>query len=97
MRELARFPNVLCKLSGMVTEADWRNWKPEHMAPYLDIALSCFGAERVMIGSDWPVCTVAASYAQTMNLVLDYLGKYPADVQDAILGGSARRFWKLTL
>ena len=95
IRELARFPNVFCKLSGMLTEADWQNWKPEHMAPYLDIALDCFGPNRLMIGSDWPVCTVAASYAQTMRVVLDYFGNYPADVQDAVLGGNAQRVWKL--
>jgi len=95
MRELAGFPNVFCKLSGMVTEADWRNWKPEHMTPYLEIALDCFGPERLMIGSDWPVCTVAASYPQTMNVVLDYFAKYPAEVQQAVLGGNAQRFWKL--
>lgn len=97
MRELAQFPNVFCKLSGMVTEADWRTLKPERMKPYLDIALDCFGPDRLMIGSDWPVCTVAASYAQTMNVVLDYFGKYPTDVQDAVLGGNAQRFWKLEM
>jgi L-fuconolactonase len=95
MRELARFPNVFCKVSGMVTEADWQNWKPDHLKPYLDIALDCFGPERLMIGFDWPVCTVAASYAQTMNVVLDYFARYPTDVQDAVLGGNAQRFWKL--
>jgi L-fuconolactonase len=95
IRDLARFPNVFCKLSGMVTEADWQNWKPEHITPYLDIALDCFGPNRLMIGSDWPVCTVAASYAQTMNVVLDYLGRYPRDVQNAVLGGNAQHFWKL--
>ena len=97
MQGLARFSNVFCKLSGMVTEADWQNWKPEHIAPYLEIALDCFGPDRLMIGSDWPVCTVAASYAQTMNIVLDQFGKYPADVQHAVLGGNAQRFWKLKL
>jgi len=65
------------------------------MTPYLDIALDCFGPERLMVGSDWPVCTVAASYAQTMGVVLDYFEKYGANVQDAVLGGNARRFWKL--
>jgi L-fuconolactonase len=95
MRDLARLPSVFCKLSGMVTEADWQNWKPEQMTPYLDITLDCFGPERLMIGSDWPVCTVAASYWQTMNVVLEYFGKFPADVQDAVLGGNAQRFWKL--
>jgi len=97
MRDLSRFSNVFCKLSGMVTEADWRNWKAEHIMPYLDTALVCFGASRLMIGSDWPVCTVAASYTRTMNVVLDYFGKYPANVRDAVLGGNAQRFWKLKL
>jgi L-fuconolactonase len=97
MRSLAKFPNVYCKLSGMVTEADWQNWKPEHLTPYLDIAVDCFGSDRLMIGSDWPVCTVAASYKQTMNVVFDYLRKHPSDVQDAVLGGNAHRFWKLKL
>jgi L-fuconolactonase len=95
MRDLAKFPNVLCKLSGMVTEADWKKWKPEDMTAYLDIAIDCFGPDRLMIGSDWPVCTVAASYSQTMKVVLDCVGKYPGSVQDAILGGNAQRFWKL--
>jgi len=97
MRELAKFPNVYCKLSGMVTEADWQNWKPEHLTPYLDIAVDCFGPDRLMIGSDWPVCTAAASYKQTMNVVLDYFRKYPSDIRDAVLGGNAHRFWKLML
>src|SRR5579859_222262 len=56
MRELATFPNVFCKLSGMVTEADWKNWKPEHFRPYLQTAFEAFGGDRLMIGSDWPVC-----------------------------------------
>jgi L-fuconolactonase len=81
----------------MVTEADWQNWRPEDLKPYLDIALDRFGPERLMIGSDWPVCTVAASYKQTMSVVLDYLYKYPVNVQDAVLGGNAQRFWKLKL
>ncbi len=97
IRELAKFPNVFSKLSGMVTEADWQNWRPEDLKPYLDIALDNFGPERLMIGSDWPVCTVAASYKQTMSVVLDYLYKYPVNVQDAVLGGNAQRFWKLKL
>jgi len=97
IRELAKFPNVFCKLSGMVTEADWQNWMPEDLKPYLDIALDRFGPERLMIGSDWPVCTLAASYKQTMSVVLDYLYKYPVNVQDAVLGGNAQRFWKLKL
>jgi L-fuconolactonase len=95
IRQLAQFPNVFCKLSGLVTEADWKSWRPEYFAPYLDVAFECFGPDRLMIGSDWPVCTVAASYAQTMDVVVDYLAKYPVEVREAALGGSASRLWKL--
>ena len=95
LRELAQFQNVFCKLSGLVTEADWKSWKSEHIQPYLDIALECFGTERLMIGSDWPVCTIAGSYSQVMKLVIEYLSKYPQDAQKAILGGNAEKFWRL--
>jgi L-fuconolactonase len=95
IRELAKSPNVFCKLSGLMTEADWKNWKPEHIAPYLDVALDSFGPDRLMIGSDWPVCSVAASYSRAMNAVREYLSKYPTDVQNAVLGENAQRFWRL--
>jgi len=97
VRKLAAFPNVLCKLSGMVTEADWQHWKPEDMAPYLDVAFGAFGPERLMIGSDWPVCTVAASYGRAMAVVKDYLGRHSVQVQNAVMGENAQRFWKLKL
>lgn len=71
IRELAAFPNVVCKLSGLVTEADWHHWKPEDMGPYLDAAFESFGPQRLMIGSDWPVCTVAATYGGAMGVVKD--------------------------
>jgi L-fuconolactonase len=93
--ELAKFPNVFCKLSGMVTEADWNAWKPEHFAPYLEIALESFGPERLMVGSDWPVCKVAASYSQVMGVVINFLDQYPREARDSILGGAAQRFWRL--
>jgi L-fucono-1,5-lactonase len=95
MHALASFPNVFCKLSGMVTEADWQDWKPKDMVPYLDVAFDCFGPKRLMIGSDWPVCTVAASYFRTMDIVLDYLAKCPTDARDAVLGGNAQEFWNV--
>jgi L-fuconolactonase len=95
IRELAAFPNVCCKLSGLVTEADWDQWKPEHITPYIDVAFECFGPDRLMIGSDWPVCTVAASYARVMDVVKDYLSRQSAQVQAAVLGENAQRFWKL--
>src|SRR5438874_492300 len=95
MREVAAFPNVHCKASGLVTETDWQAWKPEDMRPYLDVAFECFGPSRLMIGSDWPVCTVAGPYARVMNLVKDYLGKYSANEREAVLGGNAAAFWRL--
>jgi L-fuconolactonase len=95
IHELAKYPNVFCKLSGLVTEADWKNWQPSHMEPYLDVALECFGPERLMVGSDWPVCTVACSYSQAMTLVLDYLARYPDVVREAVLGGNAEKLWRL--
>lgn len=95
IRDLAAFPNVLCKLSGLVTEADWDSWKPEQLAPYIDIAFDCFGPDRLMIGSDWPVCTLAASYSRAMDVVKNYLARQPSQVQAAVLGENAQRFWKL--
>jgi L-fuconolactonase len=95
IRELAAFPNVYCKVSGLVTEADSRTWKPEDIRPYLDAAFECFGPSRMMIGSDWPVCTVAAPYSRVMNVVKDYLGKYSAEEREAVLGGNAATFWRL--
>src|SRR2546430_6760297 len=73
---LAAFPNVYCKVSGLVTEADWQVWKHEGMRPFLEVGFRCFGPRRVMVGSGWPVGTVAGPYARVMNLVKDYLGKY---------------------
>jgi L-fuconolactonase len=96
IRALAKFNNVFCKLSGLVTEADWKTWKAEHIAPYLDVALEAFGPNRLMIGSDWPVCTVAASYSQVMNLIEDYLSQFSGDVRDKILGGNAEKLWNLS-
>lgn len=95
IRDLAKFPNVFCKLSGLVTEADWQSWKPNDIAPYLEVAMDCFGPDRLMIGSDWPVCTVAGSYSRVLNLVMEFLGKYSESVREAVLGGTARKFWNL--
>lgn len=93
IRELGKFPNVFCKLSGMVTEADWKSWKHEHFKPYLETALEAFGPGRLMIGSDWPVCKVAGEYSQVMSLASDSLQTYPREVKEQILGGTAQRFY----
>jgi L-fuconolactonase len=97
IQRLAEFPNVYCKLSGLVTEADWQHWKPEDIVPYLDVAFRAFGPDRLMAGSDWPVCLVAASYEQTLDLVENYLNQYGSVVRDAVLGGNAQRFWRLAV
>jgi L-fuconolactonase len=92
---LAALPNVWCKLSGLVTEADWRTWTPGQLRPYLDVALEAFGASRVMLGSDWPVCVVAASYQDVIALVTDAVADYSDDERAQILGGNAEDFWTL--
>jgi L-fucono-1,5-lactonase len=92
---LAAQPNVSCKLSGIVTEADWHGWKPSDFAAYLDVVLDRFGAQRLMIGSDWPVCTLAASYADVVAIVIDYIGFLSPRERDAIRGGNAARFYGL--
>jgi len=97
VRRLAACPNVWGKLSGLVTEADWAAWKPEQLRPYLDVAFECFGVERLMIGSDWPVCTVASDYARTMAVVVEYLAERPEHERDAVLGGNAQRFYNLSV
>jgi L-fuconolactonase len=95
LRRLAASGHVMAKLSGLVTEADWQAWTAEQLRPYLDVAFDCFGHERLMIGSDWPVCTVAADYARTMQVVLDYVRDRPQPEQDAVLGGNAARLWAI--
>lgn len=95
LRVLAAAPNVHAKLSGLVTEADWRRWTPDQLRPYLDVAFECFGPGRLMAGSDWPVCTLAADYGQAMGVVTEYLRDRPAAEREAVLGGNARQFWRL--
>jgi L-fuconolactonase len=95
LRNLASLPNVFAKVSGLVTEADWSSWKPEDIQPYLDVAFECFGPSRLMIGSDWPVCNVAASYTRVVTLVKEYLSKYAEEEREAVLGGNAAKFWRL--
>jgi L-fucono-1,5-lactonase len=97
LRTLAACANVSAKLSGLVTEADWNAWSAPDIRPCLDVAFDCFGAARLMIGSDWPVCTVAGDYTRVMALVSDYLADRPAEERDAVLGGNAQRFYNLTV
>jgi L-fuconolactonase len=95
IQELAKFENVGCKVSGMVTEARWKEWRVEDFRPYLDVIFEAFGPERLMIGSDWPVCTLSASYAATMGLVKDYVCELGSGEQQSILGGNCAHFYDL--
>ena len=95
IRRLASFENVHCKVSGMVTEAAWKTWTQDDFAPYLDIVFDCFGVERLMFGSDWPVCTLAGSYRQVVGIVETYIAALSADEQAAVMGGNATAFYGL--
>jgi L-fuconolactonase len=95
IRRLAALPNVTCKVSGMVTEADWESWQPADLWPYIDTVFGAFGAQRIMFGSDWPVCTVAGSYTQVAGVVGEYVAALSADEQTAVWGGTARAFYGL--
>ena len=95
LNELAQFPNAFCKLSGFATEARWRDWTEGDIRPYLDIVFEAFGCRRLMIGSDWPVCTLSGSYQSTMGIVTRYIEQFPKEIQSDILGGNCARFYKI--
>lgn len=93
IEELAWHRNVYCKLSGMVTETDWNNWSAEDFRPYLDIVFRAFGVDRLMIGSDWPVCLLAGRYTEVMDVVLDYTAGMSQEDKDKILGDNCTEFY----
>jgi L-fuconolactonase len=95
MRAIARHENVWCKVSGMITEADWQNWVLSDFEPYLDVVFEAFGPKRVMFGSDWPVCNVAGGYQQMLSVVKNYTSKLSEDEQARFWGLNAIEFYKL--
>ncbi|MFE3601707.1 amidohydrolase family protein [Streptomyces sp. NPDC059142] len=95
LRELAALPNTVAKLSGLVTEADWDSWTAGDLRPYTDIALDAFGPERLMFGSDWPVCRLAASYGAVLDAARTVTDGLSAAERDAVLSGTARRVYTL--
>ncbi len=95
LRAAAAFPNVYCKLSGLVTEADWQRWTPSDLRPYVQAALECFGPGRCMFGSDWPVCELAATYERVHAALVEALGPLSEAERAAIFGDTARRFYRL--
>jgi L-fuconolactonase len=97
IRELSRRSNVSCKLSGMVTEDSWSSWSMESLRPYFDIVVEAFGPDRLMAGSDWPVCLVATSYPRWWQVLHDYFADYSNDERSAIFGATATRIYNLEL
>jgi L-fuconolactonase len=94
--EAAKRENLHCKLSGMITEADHQNWKVDDLRPYVDHVVDSFGWERVMFGSDWPVCRVAGEYGQVIDSLRQILGTHwDKPAEEALFGGNAERFYKL--
>jgi L-fuconolactonase len=93
---MAALPNVCAKLSGLVTEADWNRWTINDLHRYVKAALDVFGPDRLMFGSDWPVCTAAANYQQVVEIIRTAIDERPRSEQDSIFGGAARRFWEIT-
>ena len=95
LRELARRENVTCKVSGMVTEARWNEWTAESLRPYLDVAVEAFGPERLMAGSDWPVCLVASGYAEWWRVLETYFTGFSDAERTAVFGETATRVYGL--
>lgn len=95
LRRLAARPNASCKISGLVGSADWERWTPEELRPPLEIALELFGPERLLFGSDWPICRLSADYAAVVQLALDFAGELSPTERARFLGGNAARFYHL--
>ena len=95
IRRLAAYPNVFCKVSGMVTEADWGRWGVADFRPYLEVVLEAFGPQRIMFGSDWPVCILAGTYEQVTGVVAAYVEQLSENEQADVWGGTAARFYGL--
>jgi L-fuconolactonase len=95
--QTARHENLYCKLSGMITEADHRHWSANDLRPYVEHVVECFGLDRIMFGSDWPVCLLAGSYGQVITVLTELLSPVLNDDADRkIFGANAARFYKLT-
>jgi len=95
MIDLSASENVFCKLSGMVTEANWNDWEYKHFVPYLDVVMEAFGADRLMFGSDWPVCLLAASYDFMKEIITTYISKLSQSEIEQIMGLNALTFYNI--
>ena len=95
IKELAKYKNVYCKLSGMVTEADWNHWQFENFKKYLSVAFDTFGSDRLMFGSDWPVCLLAGSYEHVVKIIDLFIEDLNPKEKNNIMGGNACNFYNL--
>jgi L-fuconolactonase len=95
MKSLSEYTNVYCKLSGMVTEAKWNAWRDQDFTPYLDAVVNYFGTERLVYGSDWPVCLLSADYGVQLKIVEQYFSSFSQHEQSKVFGDNARRFYSL--
>ena len=95
MKDIAKYQNVSCKISGLVTEADWHNWKTTDFIPYIDVVANAFGSDRILFGSDWPVCLLAASFKELLDIVKEYFSTFTNIEQEKFFGGNAINFYNL--
>jgi L-fuconolactonase len=95
MRRMAQSANVFCKISGLVTEADWHQWTGDNFRPYLDVVFEAFGTDRLIFGSDWPVCLLAGTYSRVKQLLVDYVQKFADADKAKIFGSNAVQFYGL--
>lgn len=95
IREIAKSANLYCKVSGLVTEADWQAWKKPHFEPYWNVILEAFGPDRILYGSDWPVCKLAAEYSQVVDLAEQLSCELSIHEQAKFFGQNARKFYRI--
>lgn len=95
MKEIGKLENVHCKISGMITEADYNLWTPEQIQPYMELTLEAFGPKKIMYGSDWPVCLVAGNYTKVKEVTTNFIAKLSASEQVAIMGVNAITFYNI--
>lgn len=95
IEEIAKFKNVSCKISGMVTEADWNSWKPSDLKPYLDVIFENFSSDKILFGSDWPVCNLASDYKEIVKTLEEYMSQFSIQDQEKIWSENAKSFYQL--
>jgi L-fuconolactonase len=95
IRAISNYANVSCKLSGLVTEANWQTWINQDLVPYINTIVQAFGIDRIMFGSDWPVCLLASAYDRWLSVVKDFFSEYPIEDQEKIFSQNAINFYHL--